>query len=197
MKKEAITNLNLQSLLKERWSPRSFSSKVPSSENLATILEAARWAPSCNNEQPWRILLGIKGENSHYDKILETLAEGNQVWAKTAPVLIILYTKKTFTRNGKPNNWAEYDAGQAAAHMSVQAMDLNIYVHQMAGFDRDLAAGLINTDEDLLPVTAMALGYIGDADQLPEDIKKRELAPRSRKKLTDIIIGGFETKGKL
>ena len=171
-----------------RWSPRAFSDQIPQTSELVRILEAARWSASCSNEQPWRFLIGIKGQGDIYQDILNVLDEGNQVWARSASVLILLCTKKTFTRNKKPNNWAEYDAGQAAANLSIQAMELNIYVHQMAGFDINAAAGLLKSEEDLVPVTAMALGYRGNLDQLSGVLQEREAAGRTRIDLKKIIL---------
>jgi nitroreductase len=190
MNKTALTNMKLNELIKKRWSPRAFSDKIPTNEDIGTILEAARWSASCNNEQPWRILVGIKNQNEVYQNIFDVLAEGNQVWTKSAPVLIMIYAKKTFSRNDKPNNWAEYDTGQAAAHMSIQAMDLNIYVHQMAGFKPDAAIKLISSEEDLIPITAMALGFLGNPEQLPEGLKKAEQSERKRKNLDEIVLEG-------
>ena len=188
MDKAVPRTVNLNHLLKKRWSPRAFSDKIPQTSELVRILEAARWSASCSNEQPWRFLMGIKGQGGIYQDILGVLDEGNQVWARSASVLILLCTKKTFTRNKKPNNWAEYDAGQAAAHLSIQAMELDIYVHQMAGFDTNAAAGLIKSEEDLVPVTAMALGYLGNQDQLSEVLRERETTERKRKDLKKIIL---------
>ena len=190
MDKSASTKMNLNALIKKRWSPRAFSEKIPTNENIGTILEAARWAASCNNEQPWRFLVGIKNKNEFYQNIIDVLAEGNQVWTKSASVVIMLYAMKTFSRNDKPNNWAQYDTGQAAANMSIQAMDLNIYVHQMAGFDQDAASKLINSEKDLIPIAAMALGYLGNPEQLPESLKKAEQSERKRKNLDEIVLEG-------
>ena len=190
MDKTASTNMNLNTLIKKRWSPRAFSDKIPTLEDIGTILDAGRWSASCNNEQPWRFLVGIKNKNEFYQNIFDVLAEGNQVWTKSAPVLILLYAKKTFSRNDKPNNWAEYDTGQAAAHMSIQSMDLDIYVHQMAGFDPDAASKLISSEEDLVPMAAMALGYLGNPEQLPDGLKKAEQSERKRKNLDEIVLNG-------
>jgi nitroreductase len=188
MDKSAQTDSRLNQILKNRWSPRAFASRVPAHKDLYSILEAARWAPSCSNEQPWRFLIGIKGTNAFHDYILETLDKGNQIWAKSAPVLMLIYYKETFARNSEANPWAEYDAGQAAAHMSIQAMHLNLYVHQMAGFDADAAAKLITSDEDIRVISALALGYLGNPEQLPEKLAQRERAERTRKTLNDIIL---------
>ncbi len=192
MDKTASTDMKLNTLLKKRWSPRAFSEQEVAKQDLLLILEAARWSASCNNEQPWRFLSGIKNQDETHSKILEVLAEGNQIWAKDAPVLMLIYAKKTFSYNNKPNNWAEYDAGQAAANLSIQAMDMNIYVHQMAGFDKDAALGLISSEEDLVAVTAIALGYLGKPEQLPEKQRNWETAERTRKDLSEIILNPSE-----
>ena len=188
MDKSALSDMNLNVLIKKRWSPRAFSQEIPDNEHIGSILEAARWSASCNNEQPWRFLVGIKNQNEIYQKIFEVLDVGNQVWAKSAPVLIMLFAKKTFSRNDKPNNWAKYDTGQAAANMSIQAMDLNIYVHQMAGFDQYAASMIIKSEEELVPVTAMALGFLGNPEQLPEDLRRTELSSRKRKNLNEVVL---------
>ena len=189
MEKNANTDLNIHPLIKKRWSPRAFSPRIIEKAKLERIIEAARWSPSCFNEQPWRFIMGIKGENSIYDKIYSTLAEGNQVWAKQVPCLILIIVKVAFTHNGKPNKWSEYDCGQAAAYMSIQALEDNIYVHQMAGFDRRKAKNVFKISDEFEPIVVMAAGYIGDAKQLPDDLKKMELSPRKRLPVNDLVIG--------
>jgi nitroreductase len=188
MEKYATTDLSLHPLIKKRWSPRAFSLQTIEKEKLERMIEAARWSPSCYNEQPWRFIIGIKGQNSIYDKIFSTLAEGNQSWAKRVPCLLLLLAKKTFTHNGKRNRWSEYDCGQAAAHLSIQAMEESIYVHQMAGFDKMKATQLFAIQDDFTPVVVIAAGYQGDVNELPEDLKKMELSPRKRLPVNDLIL---------
>lgn len=188
MEKKANTNYDIHELLSRRWSPRAFQDKEIEPEKLLQLFEAARWSASCANEQPWRFIVGVKGHGQTYQKIWETLDEGNQVWCKLAPVLLLLVTKKTFERNGKPNAWAEYDLGQAAAHLSIQATAVGLHVHQMAGFNQALARVAFSVSDDYEVKTAMAIGYIGDPDLLPDYLKKREVAERSRKELRELVF---------
>jgi nitroreductase len=188
MNKYADTNLAIHPLIKKRWSPRSFSSAPIEKEKLERIIESARWSASCYNEQPWRFIIGLKQDDSVYDKIFACLAEGNQVWAKNAPCLVLILMKKTFTHNNKQNKWAKYDCGQAAAYMSLQALEDNLYVHQMAGFDQEKVKELFQISDELEPITAMVIGYQGAANILPDNLKKMEMAPRKRLRLEEIIL---------
>lgn len=188
MDKEAQTGLKILEIIKKRWSPRAFSDRAVEEDKLERIFEAARWSASCFNEQPWRFIVGIKGQDEKYRKIFDTLAEGNQVWCKSLPVLLIIVGKKTFSGNDKPNQWYSYDCGQAAAYISMQAMTEGLYVHQMAGFNAARVRTAFNLPDDLDPVTAMAVGYIGDPETLPDDLKKMELSKRVRRPYKDLFI---------
>jgi nitroreductase len=188
MEKLASTTLDIHPLIKKRWSPRAFKTVSVEKEKLGRIIEAARWSASCYNEQPWRFIIGLRQEGSVYDKIITCLAEGNQVWAKYAPCLVLILMKKTFTHNHKENKWAKYDCGQAAAYMSMQALEDGLYVHQMAGFDQEKVKELFKVSDDLEAVTAMAVGYQGNANILPDDLKKTELAPRKRLSIKELLI---------
>jgi nitroreductase len=180
---------DIHELLKRRWSPRAFDDRSIAPDKLRRIFEAARWSPSCFNEQPWRFIVGVKGEGDTYDRISEALKPGNRRWTHTAPVLAFICGKKTFTRNDKPNNWHVYDAGQAAAHLTIQAMSEDVFVHQMAGFSVEKARELFRIPDDYAVVTAMAMGYVGDPAQLPEELRKSEAAPGSRRPLTETVFG--------
>ncbi len=188
MEKPIDSALQLHPLIVRRWSPRAFSSITVEKEKLHRIFEAARWAPSCFNEQPWRFLLGVKGEGSTYDRIFSCLAEGNKSWCKNVPVLVALCAKTTFTHNNKPNNWHVYDLGQAAAFITLQAMAEDLFVHQMAGFDANKLKSEFNIPEDFTPVTVMAIGYPGDVSNLPPDLQKNERAPRERHSLSRLVF---------
>ncbi len=188
MDKEAQTDLQINELIRKRWSPRAFSEKNVDQEKLERIFEAARWSASCFNEQPWRFIVGVKGQDEKYRKLFDTLAEGNQVWCKSVPVLLIIAGKKTFSINGKPNQWYSYDCGQAAAYISMQAMTEGLYVHQMAGFNAAKVRTAFSLSDDLNPVTAMAIGYIGDPETLPDNLKKTELSKRERRPYKDMFI---------
>ena len=187
--KKAQTSFEIHPLIAARWSPRAFRDKEVPRESILKLFEAARWAASSFNEQPWRFLVGVKGDES-YQKILNCLAEFNQQWARNAPVLIIACSKKVFSRNEKINRHYAYDTGQAMANLALQATADNLHIHQMAGFSREKAAELFNIPENYEPLTACALGYIGDPEILDEKNRKSENAARSRKPLEEIIFSG-------
>ncbi|MBN2431872.1 MAG: nitroreductase family protein [Acidobacteria bacterium] len=180
---------DIHDLLRRRWSPRAFSDRTIEPAVMRRIFEAARWSASCFNEQPWRFIVGIRGAGDTYDRITAALSPGNQRWTHTAPVLVLICSKKTFTHNSKPNDWHVYDAGQAAAHLTVQAMSESVFVHQMAGFSADKARELFQVPADYEVVTAMAMGYAGDPAQLPEELHKSELSPGSRRPLSGSVFG--------
>jgi nitroreductase len=177
-------------LIRMRWSPRSFSDRPVSDQDLKTILEAARWAASSSNEQPWRFIVARKSDGALYDKLLHILVPGNQIWAGTAPVLIITAAKRTFTQSGHPNLYAWHDTGQALAHIFLQATALDLHGHGMAGFDRDRARTELGIPEDYDPVAAVALGYLDSPDKLPEPYREREHSPRTRKPLNELTFVG-------
>ena len=187
MEKPALTHRNISENIRNRWSPRAFDSKPVEEEKLLSILEAGRWAASAFNEQPWRFVVGKKGEEK-YEKILASLIEWNQQWAGKAPVLILNLAKKTFIRNGKPNVTALYDLGQAVAGMAVEAVHQGLVSHQMSGFDAEKARTALGISDDFQAVAVMALGYEGDVESLPEDMQQTETSARERKALEDLLF---------
>lgn len=189
IEKLADTLPTVHELIRARWSPRAFSSREVSAADLKTIFEAARWAASSYNEQPWRFLVGRKSDGAAYDKILNVLVPFNQAWAKSAPVLFVMAAKRTFSHDKSPNLYAVHDAGQALAHVFLQATALGLHAHGMAGFDRDRARRDLGIPDDCDLGAAVALGYLGSPDQLPEQQRQAELAPRSRKPLDEIVFG--------
>ena len=186
--KIAKTDFSVLESIKNRWSPRSFAEKQINKEIISSILEAARWSPSAFNEQPWRFVLGIKNEGDNYSKIFESLVEFNKNWAKNAPVLIVSCGKTNFTHNNKSNNYVAYDTGQSVAYLTMQALSENIYVHQMAGFDKVMLKNNLNISEGLEVFAVMALGYLDSPEKLSEDLKKLELTERQRKTQNDLIF---------
>ena len=180
----------MHELFQARWSPRSFADRPVSNQDLATILEAARWAASSYNEQPWRFIVARKSDGAAYHKLLSLLLPFNQAWAKSAPVLIISAAKRAFTHNGTPNRHALHDTGAASAQLALQAADLGLHVHGMAGFDAEKAQRELGIPSDYEPVAAYALGYLGSPDDLPETYRERERAPRQRKPVSEISFGG-------
>ena len=185
--RRADTTAQLINPLVERWSPRAYDPAAEvSTDALRTILEAARWAPSANNVQPWRFIVARRGTEAH-DRIHQALLGFNRVWAGNAAVLIIAVAE-TVDAEGKPLHFAAYDLGQAVAHLSVQAHHDGLHVHQMGGFDRDAVRASFDLDARFEPLTAIALGPIGDASDLPEALQEREAAPRVRRPLADSLI---------
>ncbi len=176
-------------MIRARWSPRAFSSRAVSNEDLKIILEAARWAASSYNEQPWRFFVATKSDVEAYEKLLQLLLPANQSWAKTAPVLIVMAAKRTFSHNGSPNYYALHDAGQALAHLFLQATALGLHAHGMAGFDRERARQDLRLPDDYDLAAAVALGYLGSPDELNEQQRQMETAPRHRKPLKEIVFG--------
>lgn len=174
-----------------RWSPRAFANRAVSMADMKKMFEAARWAASSFNEQPWRFLVGHKGDPT-YRKIFESLVEFNQAWAGNAPVLMVSVGKKTFSQNGHPNHYALHDTGAATANLALQATALGLHTHSMGGFDRDKirAAFEIPTDYEIGAVTA--IGYLGNADTLPDSLKTVETSPRSRKPLHEFVFSEWD-----
>ena len=179
----------INKLVEQRWSPRAYSSKPIEKEKIKSILEAARWAPSAFNEQPWRFIVGRKGDSA-YDSILGTLVDWNILWAGNAPVLILNLAKKTFSHNDKQNVTFKYDLGQAVGFMILECVNLGLYAHQMSGFDASKAAELFNIPDDYQAVSVTAIGYFGSVDELSEDMAGMETKPRERKELKNMVFGG-------
>lgn len=181
----------IHELLRNRWSARAFSTREVSRETLLSLLEAARWAPSSSNEQPWRFIVAVRGDGDAFERLLSTLVDANQVWAKNVPVLVLTIAERAFARNGKPNRHAFHDVGQAVAHLSVEATSLGLAVHQMGGFNVDKAREAFAIPETAEPVAVAAIGYPGDPSTLPTDeLRNREVAPRVRRPLSQTVFDG-------
>jgi nitroreductase len=187
--KRAETDASVHELIANRWSPRAFSSQAVSREDLKSLLEAARWAASSYNEQPWRFYVARKSDPAAYKRLLDTLVPFNQAWVRNADVLIIMGAKKAFARNGNPNYYALHDAGQALAHLMLQATALGLHAHAMAGFDHEKARAAIGLPEDYDVAAAVAIGYLDSPESLPEEMRASELAKRERKPLSEIAFG--------
>jgi nitroreductase len=190
MHKPAATQYPVTELIRERWSPRAFSDKSVSPEILQSLFEAARWAPSSSNEQPWTFLVGAKGDGNTFNKILGTLVEFNQTWAKHAPVLVIAVSELAFAKNGQPNRNAFYDTGAAVSQLTTEATSRGLFVHQMAGFDPRKAVEAFAIPNGWEPIAVFALGYPGDPQTLPDTLRERELAPAKRKPLHEFVMSG-------
>ena len=180
-----------------RWSPRSFADRAVSPATLAKCFEAARWAASSFNEQPWRFFMGQRGSET-YKKILESLSEFNQVWAASAPVLVLGVARTKFSHNDAPNRVALYDLGAAASYMTLQATALGLATHQMAGVDLDKARKLLEIPEEYMVGAAIALGYLGEPTALTnEQMRQQETSPRQRKPLSEIVLAAWGVPAKL
>lgn len=180
MNKPAPTDHPIHDLLRRRWSPRAFSDRPLADAQVRSLFEAARWAPSSANIQPWRFIVA---------DLSEVLAAGNRAWAPRAP-LQFLAVAATEPAPGKPNPHARHDVGQALAHLTVQATSMGLAVHQMAGFDADAARERFAIPDGFEPVTAVVVGYPGDPDTLSDSLREREVAPRSRKPQSDLVFAG-------
>jgi|SRR5579872_270784 len=189
MQKPAPTNFPVHNLIRERWSPRAFANKPVEPTVLASLFEAARWAPSSNNEQPWAYLVATKDDAENFARTLSVLVEFNAAWAKEAAVLVIAVSRINFP-NGKSNRNAFYDTGAATALLSVEATARGLAVHQMAGFDPVKAKQVFEIPEECEPIAAIAVGYPGDPESLNQKLRDREVAPRTRKPLTEFVMSG-------
>jgi len=191
--KEAKNEYPISELIKRRWSPRAFDVQVIDNEQIMSLFEAARWAASAMNEQPWRFVLGKKDENEYYSSIFNCLAEGNKVWASACPVLILAVAKTEYTQNQKANRTAFFDVGLAVANLSLQATEMGLYVHPMGGFDVQEISKTLSIPSNYIPVVVIAVGKIASPDILPNDLKLRELAERPRKNSEEFV---FESECK-
>jgi nitroreductase len=194
--KHGPVDSGVEELLLKRWSPRAFADKPVSGEDLVKIFTAAAWAASSFGEEPWRFLVGRKGDAT-YAKIFDTLIEFNQGWAKSAPVLILSAGKKTFTKNGQPDRFGLHDTGAASANLSLQATALGLHTHGMGGFDAEKARASFAIPEDFEIGAVWALGYLGDATSLPEPMQTMEKAPRTRKPLTEFVFAAWDQPATL
>jgi len=190
MQNPAPSDFPVHDLIRERWSPRAFADKPVPQNVLRSIFEAARWAPSCYNEQPWAYLVAPKNDKDSFAKMLGVLVEFNANWAKSAPVLAIAVAKLSFANNNAPNRNAQYDTGAATALLSMEATAHGLAVHQMAGFDPDKAREVFGIPAGWEAIAAIAIGYPGDPASLPQPLKDREMAPRTRKPIAEFVLAG-------
>lgn len=189
MEKPAETAHPIHDLLRRRWSPRAFSERPVEPEKLLSVFEAARWAPSSNNEQPWSFVIATKDEPG-YRLLVECLKEGNKKWAFRAPVLALSVARLTFEDDGTPNRHAVHDTGMAVFSLVVQATALGLIVHQMAGYDVEKARKELKIPAGHDPVAMIAIGYPGDPNQLPDYLRERELKARDRKPMSEFVFEG-------
>lgn len=184
MDKPAQTDFPIHELLARRWSPRAFDERPVDIQLLRSLLEAARWAPSSNNEQPWRFIVANKDHQTEWNRLFECLAEGNRSWVVRAPVLMLSIASMNFEDDGTPNRHAFHDTGLAVENLVLQATAHGLAAHQMAGFDVEKARVDLRIPEGCEPVAMIAIGYPGDSTVLPDRLRERELRPRDRRSIT-------------
>jgi nitroreductase len=190
MEKPADTLYPIHDLLRQRWSPRAFDDRPIEPEKLRSLCEAARWAPSSNNEQPWRFIVANKDYETEWNRLLACLVEGNRKWAYRAPVLILSVASLNFEDDSTPNRHAFYDTGMAVENLVLQATALGLSAHQMAGFDVEKARADLKIPSGYEPVAMIAVGYPGDLASLPDRLRERELQPRSRRPISEWTFSG-------
>lgn len=190
MEKPAETQYPIHDLLKRRWSPRAFGERAVEADKLRSLFEAARWAPSSNNEQPWRFIVATRDHETEWNRLLACVAEGNRKWAFRAPVLILSVASLNFENDSKPNRHALHDAGLASENLVLQATALGLTAHQMAGFDVEKARIDLKIPAGYEPVAMIAVGYPGDPASLPDRLRERELLPRVRRPISEWTYSG-------
>jgi nitroreductase len=188
--KKASTDHPIHELLVERWSPYAFDSRPVTKADLCSLFEAARWAPSSFNEQPWSFIVASREDAGEFARLLSCLEEGNQVWAKDAPVLALAVVNLKFALNNEDNRAAVHDLGLAVGNLLVEATARGLSIHQMIGMLPDKARQLYQIPEGSEAWTAIAIGYKVDSSKLPDILKARELRPRQRKPLTQFVFAG-------
>jgi len=186
-RKKADPDHEVHELISRRWSPYVFDGRPVSEEDLLAVFEAARWAPSSYNEQPWRFLVATRDDEEEFERALSCLVEANRAWAKDAPVLALTAVSLEFARNGKPNKTAHHDLGLAVASLSLEATARGLSVHQMAGLDPERARRLYGIPERFEVLTAFALGYAGTP---AGELGKRDRTRRDRKPLSELVFSG-------
>jgi nitroreductase len=186
----APTQFPIHDLLARRWSPRAFDERSVGADTLRTLFEAARWAPSSSNEQPWRFIVATKDYETEWNRLFDCLVEGNQTWAFRAPVLMLSVASMYFADDGKPNRHAFHDTGLATENLVLQATASGLVAHQMAGFNVEKARADLGIPSGCEPVAMIAIGYPGDPNSLPERLRERELQPRSRRPIQEWTFWG-------
>jgi len=183
MKKELILEI-----IQERWSPVAFSSSKVEEFKIKAMFEAAGYAPSCNNEQPWLFVYTTQDEKEAFNDYMGFLAEGNKLWAKNAYALAISMARTKFSYNDKPNRFAFYDTGMAVTNLLLQAQTLDIFVHQMGGYSIEKVKEYFSLGDDIEPVAMMAIGYLGDGSDLSPELLKRDEKRKPRKSVSEFVF---------
>jgi nitroreductase len=190
IEKHANTDTPIHDLIRRRWSPRAFADRPVEPDKLRSVLEAARWAPSSRNEQPWAYLLATREDLKNFEDLAGVLMDANRTWAEKAPVLILTLAHTQWAKEGTPNRLGIHDLGLATSNLVMQATSLGLSTHQMGGFDVEASRKRFQVPAGWDPVSVIALGYPGDLDSLPEPLREREMAQRQRKSLEQFVFSG-------
>lgn len=188
--KKASTDYPIHALLADRWSPYAFADSPVPEADLRSVFEAARWAPSSYNEQPWRYIVATQNDPEQFQRLLSCLVDGNQLWAKAAPVLVLGVASLRFALNAKDNRAAVHDLGLAAGNLLLEATARGLFVHQMIGILPDKARDIYGIPDGFEAWTGLAIGYKADPANLPDPLRERDLASRQRKPLREFVFSG-------
>jgi nitroreductase len=190
--KPATTQQPIHDIIANRWSGRAYDASKPvSKQQIISLLEAARWAPSCFGDEPWRYVVCNKADNMQaWQAAFDCLVPGNQGWAVNAPVLLLICADTVFRANGKPNKWAPYDTGAATENLCLQAAASGLMAHQMGGFDADKARTTFKVPERFQILPMVTVGYQAPVESLSDEVKERELATRNRQPLGELFFDG-------
>ena len=193
----AKTSRPIHELLARRWSTRAFDASKPvGRDQLISLIEAGRWAPSCNGDEPWRYLIWDRGRDpGGFQKAFDCLSENNRKWVKNVPLLMLSCAGSNFAATGKPNRWTQHDTGAASVSMALQATALGLAYHQMGGFDAEKARAAFDVPAEYTPMAMIAVGYQAAPEVLDEETKKKELVARARKPLAEKFFEGGWGKG--
>lgn len=193
MSKTANPEYPIHEILKNRWSPYGFSDRPVDEDVLCSLFEAARWAASSYNEQPWRFLVATQDDPDEFDRMVSCLTEGNRSWARQAPVLILTAASTRFSHNDRPNASAWHDVGLASANLAFEATARGLSLHWMGGILRDRIAEEYGLPDDFEPVTGIAVGYREAIDAVPDPFRERDRKPRARRPIDETVFtGAFE-----
>lgn len=195
--RKATTSVPIHDLLASRWSPRAIDPNRPvTREQLKVLLEAGRWAPSCNGDEPWRYLILDKSRDpAGWQKVYDCLSENNKKWVKNVPLLMLSCAGSAFEATGKPNRWTQHDTGAASVSMALQAVAMGLVIHQMGGWDAEKMRAAFSIPAEYTPMAVIAVGYQASPDILDDETKAKELRPRGRKPLAERFYEGGWGKG--
>lgn len=188
--KPAPSSVEIHPLIQDRWSPLSFRPEPLTKLQIQQLCEAARWAPSSYNDQPWSFLMAPRDDEIEFSRLLSCLADANQVWAQHAGLLVLAIARTTLTRNGHPNRFGMHDTGMATIQLVLQAEAMGLKAHLMGGYNAAQARAIYEIPESFEPAAVMAIGFPGEVEKLPSELQQRERSERSRRSLDQMIFTG-------